>query len=271
MISGHMYGYPSSVTFPLYDSFRDGGVLDIARSSDQALMGSAHRHPHGELFLLRSGHLTSHSETGHWLIPAGQICWIPPNAPHGADSINTVWTRIHIAAGLSESLPSHPCVWTSTPLIRAVIDKLAQRPGKISDPSPADERLLAVLFDELAIARSASIALPMPKSPNLRAIAAEWQRSPGEMSDVDGLAAESSMSRRTFTRTFRQETGMSVGRWRQLARLMHGLDLLLAGVSVTDTAMCLGYDSVSSFVTLCQRHTGMSPKALAEAIPQIPN
>ncbi|WP_197056530.1 MULTISPECIES: helix-turn-helix transcriptional regulator [Luteibacter] len=155
--------------------------------------------------------------------------------------------------------------------MRAVIDKLAERPGLVSSLSPADERLLMVLFDELAVARSAAIVLPMPKSPTLRAIAAGWQRAPGDMSGLDDLAEESNMSRRTFTRSFKQETGMSAGRWRQLARLMRGLDLLLAGVSVTDAAMSVGYDSVSSFVALCHRHTGMSPKALAEAVPQIPN
>lgn len=271
MISGQMRTNQTKGGVPEFDSFKEGGELDVARSSDQTLLSGSHRHPHGELFLLRAGHLTSHSETGHWLIPAGQICWIPPHAPHGAESANVVWTRMHLANDLCASLPPHPCVWASTPLVRAIIDKFAQKGGSTGKLSLTEQRLLSVLFDELAVAQSTSIVLPMPKSHALRSIAREWQRAPGEMAGLDELAAESSMSRRSFTRAFKQETGMSVGRWRQLARLMHGLDLLLAGISVTDTAMSLGYDSVSSFVALCHRHTGMSPKTLAEAIPQIPN
>ncbi|MDQ7995559.1 MAG: hypothetical protein AAGC76_06875 [Luteibacter sp.] len=54
--------------------------------------------------------------------------------------------------------------------MRAVIDKLAERPGLVSSLSPADERLLMVLFDELAVARSAAIVLPMPKSPTLQRV-----------------------------------------------------------------------------------------------------
>lgn len=89
------------------------------------------------------------------------------------------------------------------------------------------------------------------------------------MAGLDELAASSGMSRRTLTRTFKQETGMSVGKWRQVARLMAGIGMLAEGKSVTHTAMSLGYDSVSSFVSLCHRLTGMSPKILAQAVPRL--
>ena len=271
MISGHMTRPVPAHPFPLIDSFEEGGELSVLRSTDQRLMTISHRHPHGELFLLRTGYLKSESQTGHWLIPAGQVCWIPPGSPHGAENSNVTWTRLHLAVSMDVPLPSHPCVWTSTPLIRALFDKLARSPGVQAQLSPADRRLVAVLFDELVEARSAPILLPMPRSPALRKVAEEWQRSPGAMGDLDALAMEMTISRRTLTRTFRSETGMSVGRWRQLARLMHGLELLLAGVPVTDVAMSLGYDSTSSFVALCHRHTGMSPRGLAETVPLLPN
>jgi AraC-like DNA-binding protein len=271
MISGHM-GHPTPAhALPLFDSFAEGGELCVLRSADQRLMTTLHRHPHGELFLIRAGYLKSQSETGHWLIPAGQICWIPPGSPHGAENSNVAWTRLHLAASLDVPLPAHPCVWTSTPLIRALIDKVARAPGVHERLSPADRRLVAVLIDELAHAQGAPILLPMPRSPSLRAAAEQWQRSPGEMGGLDVLAVEAGVSRRTLTRTFRSETGLSVGRWRQLARFMHGIELLLAGVPVTDVAMSLGYDSTSSFVALCQRHTGMSPSVLAETVPLLPN
>ncbi len=63
---------------------------------------------------------------------------------------------------------------------------------------------------------------------------------------------------------------MSVGKWRQVARLMAGIGMLADGHAVTDTAMSLGYDSVSSFVLLCRRLTGMSPGALPRAVPHLP-
>lgn len=252
------------------DSFSKGGLINVARSIDQRLLTASHSHPHGELFLLHAGHLKANSETGHWLIPPLQICWIPPYALHGADTQNLVWTRIHLAPSLCASLPAQPCVWTSSPLARAVIEKLAQQLGTYESISPAEQRLIDVLFDELAAARGAPLLLPMPKSAQLRAAAEKWQRCSEEMAGLDELAELANMSRRTLTRTFKQETGISVGKWRQIARLISGIDMLSEGKSVTDTAMSLGYDSVSSFVSLCHRLTGMSPKTLARVIPRLP-
>lgn len=252
------------------DSFSEGGLINVARSIDQRLPITSHSHPHGELFLLHAGHLKAYSETGHWLIPPLQICWIPPYAVHGADTQGLVWTRIHLAPTLCASLPSRPCVWTSSPLARAVIEKLARQSGTYESISAAEQRLIDVLFDELAVARGAPLLLPMPKSAELRAVAEKWQQRIEDMAGLDELAASSNMSRRTLTRTFKQETGMSVGKWRQVARLMAGIDMLSEGKSVTDTAMSLGYDSVSSFVSLCHRLTGMSPKIFAGVIPHLP-
>ncbi|WP_139372506.1 helix-turn-helix transcriptional regulator [Pseudomonas fluorescens] len=131
--------------------------------------------------------------------------------------------------------------------------------------SDVDQRLIDVLFDDLAISVSAPIRLPMPHLPELRSLAEKWLNQIGEMAGLDNIVALSSMSRRTLTRTFKKETGMSVGKWRQLARLMTGIEMLSEGKSVTETAMFLGYDSISSFVTLCKRLTDMSPKAMAES------
>jgi AraC-like DNA-binding protein len=104
----------------------------------------------------------------------------------------------------------------------------------------------------------------------LRNVAQRWLQQPDDDAGLDELAAAAGLSRRSLTRNFKAETGLSVGRWRQLARLLHGVELLVAGKSVTETAFVLGYDSVSSFVVLCHRHTGLSPAALARAVGKPP-
>ena len=248
------------------DSFASGGVLDIACNTDQELITGPHIHPHGELFLLHAGHLKARSETGHWFIPPQQICWIPPYSVHGADDSNLEWVRIHIPVDKCSSLPQIPCVWTSTLLARAIFDRFAQKPGLYESITETEQRMFDMLFDDLSVSVSAPILLPMPRHPELRSFADEWLKQIDEMSGLDDIAASSSMSRRTLTRTFRKETGMSIGKWRQVARLMVGIDMLLEGKSVTETAMSLGYDSISSFVILCKRLTGLSPKVLANSI-----
>lgn len=67
------------------------------------------------------------------------------------------------------------------------------------------------------------------------------------------------MSRRTFTRNFRQETGMSFVAWRQQLRMTQAAALLSAGQSSTQVAQTLGFSSLSAFATLFQRSFGLSP------------
>ena len=228
----------------------------------------AHRHPHGEIFLLRSGYLKSESASGRWLIPAGHLCWVPPFAVHGANTVNTQGVRIHLAPALCGALRQEPSVVSSTPLILAVIDRLAASTTPRVSLSDPEAHLLSVLRDEIDRGESKPIVLPMPQDARLSRTAERWLRDPGDQTDLDALAVEAGMSRRSFTRKFKLDTGVPVGEWRQVARLIHGIDMLAAGKSVTETAFALGYDSISSFVVLCQRHTGMGPKTLARTVTQ---
>ena len=54
-------------------------------------------------------------------------------------------------------------------------------------------------------------------------------RIPERRRRVDDMAREAGASRRTLERLFQKETGMSLGRWRQQARLLHAMRLLARG------------------------------------------
>lgn len=251
---------------PLIDRLAGAVLKSASTNCGEVFTLGTHQHPHGELFLIKSGYLKSESKTGRWVIPAGHLCWVPPGTEHGADTRLIDGVRIYIAPGLCDALPDKACVMRSTSLISAVIDRLvksARGVGALTDP---ESRLLGVLRDEIEQARSTPIMLPMPRDSRLRAAAKRWLAHPDDKIGLDDLAREAGMSRRSFTRNFKLDTGLSLGEWRQVARLMHGIDMLAAGKSVTQTAFALGFDSTSSFVALCQRHTGMSPKILAHGI-----
>jgi len=67
------------------------------------------------------------------------------------------------------------------------------------------------------------------------------------------------MSRRSFTRLFRQETGTSFGDWRRQMRLVEALSLMESGQSITATAYDVGYSSPSAFSAAFHRTFGISP------------
>jgi len=76
---------------------------------------------------------------------------------------------------------------------------------------------------------------------------------------VDALGRAAGASRRTPERLFRTETGMSVGRWRQQARLLHAMRLLARGEPVTSIALEVGYESPSAFIATFKSVLGTTP------------
>lgn len=68
------------------------------------------------------------------------------------------------------------------------------------------------------------------------------------------------MSRRSFTRAFHRETGLSLSTWRQQACLFAALPRLADGEPITTVALDLGYESVAAFTTMFKRMLGESPR-----------
>jgi AraC-like DNA-binding protein len=67
------------------------------------------------------------------------------------------------------------------------------------------------------------------------------------------------MSRRAFTRLFRQETGMSLSAWRQQAIVLVAFSRLLSGEMVTAVAMDCGHSNSGAFCSMFRRVTGATP------------
>ena len=65
---------------------------------------------------------------------------------------------------------------------------------------------------------------------------------------------------------FQAQTQLSFREWRQRLRLLAALPLLAQGMSVTRLANELGYDSVSAFIGLFQRHYGKTPGVYAASL-----
>ena len=155
-------------------------------------------------------------------------------------------------------LPTTPAVVQVRPLLREIILGVVA----FRQPYPADgreARLAAVLLDELVVARTAPLHLPMPRDPRLRRITDRLLVDPADRRPLEGWARTAGASTRTLARLFRRDTGLGFADWRREARLLRALERLAAGEAVTTVALELGYDGPSAFIAMFRARLGTTP------------
>ena len=226
---------------------------------------AGHSHAEGQLFLLAEGTCTLRTVEGEWLVTPERPCWIPPHRDHAVATRGMV-AGVSILLNEAEciGLPNQAGLLRSHRLLVAVVNRLAGWSGDRG----REAHLCAVLVDEVVASRWDDLALPMPQQPSLRAVAAAIARNPADGRTLEALCRSSALSKRTFTRRFQAETGLSFGAWRRRARLAQALHLLAAGRSVTDVALDVGYGSVGAFSAMFTAAMGTPPRQFTRVASQ---
>lgn len=130
--------------------------------------------------------------------------------------------------------------------------------NRTSNGAPAN-KLMEVLLDELQSAESDELQLPIPADQRLASMTAELIQNPSDNRSLNAFARSFGFSERSLSRHFRMETKMSFVEWRTMARMKRALEQMTEGFSVTETAISIGYDSVSSFIVQFRRTFGTTP------------
>lgn len=220
-----------------------------------------HRHSRSQLLYARSGLATVTTSAGRWMVPPDHALWIPAETVHAVDILGEVrMLSVYVKPDALRDLPSHLHVAALTPLMRELIVAVST----LSPDVASDERaaaLMTCLLHEIPQLQEKPLGLPFPSSHRLAELCRAFVREPSRPVAIDQWAASTGMSRRSFTRLFRRQTGLSLTTWRQQACLMAALPRLTGGERVTDVALDLGYESVPAFTTMFRRMLGASPKA----------
>jgi len=225
-----------------------------------------HAHPEGQIWAVRQGLVTAQLGRDSWVLPPGHIGWIPPGTLHTATVHRAAsgWTA-YLRQDLCRGLPARPAAFVMTPLADALLDRIAGWGTAVPELGKPQKRLLGVLIDELIASPVESLYLSMPKHARLLKMAQTIAAAPDDKRTLAQWAAQIGMSERGLTRHFSAETGMSLVQWRSIARMKRALELLSDGNSVTNTAIELGYDSISTFIALFRRTFGVTPSRHASA------
>lgn len=245
-------------------------MLLLPQSASAALDRPLHSHPEGQLYIALQGLIVIEAGGVRSVLPPGRMGWVPPKLAHGASAHlgkhldALVGFNLYLAPALCAGLPAESVVLHLTPLLRAMLERMREWPQR-QTLAPRAERLLAAFLDEIGAAEADALRLVMPRHPRLLCLAAAILEDPADETGLDEWAVRLGLSRRSITRHFRAETGMSLLEWRQMARLQRGMQMLNGGASVTNVALSLGYDSVSSFIALFRRMLGTTPARFAGA------
>lgn len=236
-------------------------VRALSQSCGSGHVIPLHSHEWRQLVYATSGAMTVTAGRLVWMIPPGNALLVPAGHAHSI----RMWGRVDIRtlyfpAALSGAALEHKeCrVLAVTGLLRELILRVAEI-GALDSRDEGDQRLLALLLDEMEAAPVTPATLPLPEHPGAAAVAQCVIAAPSEPHALEDLAHRHAVGARTLERIFRNETGMSFGLWKQKARLSDAMRLLAEGRSVTDAALDTGYSSVSAFIAAFKRTFGCTP------------
>jgi AraC-like DNA-binding protein len=155
-------------------------------------------------------------------------------------------------------LPRSPVTLEINALLRELILRVTELQFD-QTLTPAQDRLVATVLDELASADSAPLHLVMPREKRRRAIAQALPDDPASPLSPGDWGTQVVASERTLARSFVRETGTTFAQWRTQCRLLVAPTGLAEGVSVTTVAHMVGYGSNSAFIAMYCRLYGLSP------------
>jgi AraC-like DNA-binding protein len=221
-----------------------------------------HTHHRSQLSYATSGVMAVMTEQTSFVLPPHRAVWLPAGTMHqvtcsGPVNINTLY--------IDPDLPDQPqvCrVFEVSGLVRALIHEILTF-DHAYDVDGREGRIVRMLLDEIKRMPTIPLQAPMPQDRRLRRVCDMLMADPADQRSLDAWTRVAGMGRRTFTRAFKAETGMSLATWRQQVRLMAALSLLSSGRPITTVAYDVGYDSPSSFTAMFHRALGVPPSLYA--------
>ncbi len=237
-------------------------IAFVVNKQDDAMSAGEsewHRHVRGQFFYLEKGLISVRTHDGAWTLPPHRVGWLPPGVMHTVRiaEASSGW-GVYVSPHAANGLPEDTCILNANDLMRALVHRASSWSAE-DELTAEQERVIAVLMDEMRHAPHEPLHLNMPNDRRLQRIAHAVLEHPDDVRSLEAWADWAGVSPRTVSRLFRAQTGSSFTQWRQQARLTRALERLALGEAVATVADALGYASVSAFVAMFRRSFGVSP------------
>ncbi|MDG5483838.1 AraC family transcriptional regulator [Mycolicibacterium gadium] len=228
-----------------------------------------HSHEVHQIEYALHGVVEVETDSAHYLLPPQQAAWIPAGLEHQAVMNPDVKT---VAVMFDPALVAAPGdrarILAVSPLIREMmIYALRWQIDRADGDAQSDVffRTLADLVAE-ALDHEAPLSLPTSEHPIVAAAMAYTKTHLASVS-ADEVSRAVSVSERTLRRLFGDTLGLSWRTYLLHARMLRAMALLAArGQSVQETALAVGFDSLSSFTRAFAQFSGETPSAYRKRV-----
>ncbi len=193
------------------------------------------------------------------VLPPGRGVWIPPGVVHEVSCRGLAAYNALYVTTAARPFPQELKVMEISPFLHALVEEFLTFPAAYDEEGREGDFARLMLGE---IARAPPVADPgpkLPRDPRLLRVCEALRVDLADKADIDAWAVVAGMSRRTFTRAFRQETGHGFHEWRQQLRMAAALGRLASGQSIPDVAHAMGFSSISAFAARFARTYGMPP------------
>lgn len=218
-----------------------------------------HRHKRAQLAFAKSGVMVMATRDGDWVVPPHRALWLPAGTEHQLRASTALAMRtLYIEPEAAQGMPEAVRVIDVSPLLRELILAAAELP-LLWRESGRDQRIMALILDEIRILPDLPLGLPRPTDRRLARLCDAVLAAPGEDWGLRAASRRVGASSRTLARIAQRELGMSFAAWLRRARLLCALERLARGESVTAVALDSGYGSPAAFAQMFRRHIGVAP------------
>lgn len=219
-----------------------------------------HTHNRAQIAYALSGVMTVNIGDVSFVLPPNRAVWIPAGVSHQTICRSAVvFQCLYIDDRFTEGADS--CrVFEASPLIRALFDEITHFPEH-HEMDGREAAIIALLLSEIGRMPNVPVRAELPADRRLRRVCEAILAQPGDTHDIAYWAREAGMARRTFTRYFREQTGMGLATWRRQVRVMEAASRIAAGEPITSVAYLVGYDSPSAFTAMFHRTFGAAPSS----------
>src|SRR5918993_84685 len=169
-----------------------------------------HSHKRGQLIYAIRGVLVCTTHEATFVVPPQRALWVPAGVVHEARTRGHVSLRTLYLdeSSIATGLPPGCMTIEVSSLLRELIVEATRIPIEYEYDS-RDGRVMSLIVDEIRSAPTTPLHVPMPRHAQLVRICHAILKDPAQNDLLDGWAIAAGMSRRTFTRIFRQETGVT--------------------------------------------------------------